>query len=170
METTRVDLDDLDLAKPGAFWPYKCQFHTGTMLTMALERLAESNTDVTFVHSYPGLVNTGNLNRGWRGRWFLQGLANVVLAPFFFIIAISIQESRERTLYLLTSAKYGGRGVALEEGVVPGVTVRGEETGSVFLVNHWCGTVENEKVLTELRKGAKERIWERTVEVLGPYM
>jgi hypothetical protein len=135
-----------------------------------MEQLAEDNKDVTFIHAHPGLVNTGNLNRGWRGRWILQILANIVLAPFFLLVAFSIEESRQRTLYLLTSAKYGGHGVPLQEPVPPGLTVRGEQTGSLFLVNQRGATVANEKVLSELRKEAKGRIWAKTTELLQPYL
>lgn len=158
-ETTRIDLDDLNLEKPGSFGRYKCLAHTITMLTAAMEQLAEANADVSFIHAHPGLVNTGNLNRGWRGRWILQALANVVLAPAFLLVAMGIKESAQRTLYLITSAKYGGHGVPLGESVPPGLTTRGKETGGLFLVDQRGATVANEKVMGALRKEAKGRIW-----------
>lgn len=172
METTRIDVDNLNFERPGSFRLFKARLLTVTMHTMAMEQLAEANKDVTFVHAYPGLVNTGNLNRGWRGRWLFQIVMNVVLAPFFLLwpAALSIDESRERMLYLVTSAKYGGHGVPLQDGVPPGLTTRGEDAGGLFLAGHCCGTVENEKVLTELRKEAKGRIWAKTEEVLRSYL
>lgn len=170
MEGTYIDVDDLNLEKPGNFGRYKCLNHTLTMLTLAMEQLAEDNKDVTFIHAHPGLVNTGNLNRGWRGRWILQALANIVLAPFFLLLAFSIEESAQRTLYVMTSAKYGGHGVPLQAPVPPGLTVRGEETGSLFLVAQRGATVANEKVLTALRKETKGRVWAKTTEVLQPYL
>jgi hypothetical protein len=170
METTHIKVDDLNLEKPGNFSGYRCQLHTVTMLTMGMEQLAENNKEVTFIHLSPGLVNTGNLNRGWRDRWILQILANVVLAPFFLLMGYSIEESGERSLYVMTSAKYGGGGVPLRDPVVPNLTTRGEETGGLFLVDRHWATVANEKALVELRKGIKERIWTKTGEVLGPYV
>ncbi|KAK4153458.1 NAD(P)-binding protein [Chaetomidium leptoderma] len=170
LETTRIDLDNLNFEKPGSFSGMKCQTHNLVMQSMAMEQLAEDNKDVTFIHAYPGLVKTGNLNRGWRDRWFLQLLANIVLAPLFWIMAFSLEESKQRMFYLATSAKYGGHGVPLQEPVAPGLTSRGEETGSVFLVNHLCATVTNEKVMAELRKEAKGRIWAKTTEVTQPYI
>ncbi|KAI1390273.1 uncharacterized protein F4822DRAFT_401389 [Hypoxylon trugodes] len=164
------DINDLNLEKPGNFGGGKCQCHSSIMLTMGMEQLAEEHKDVTFIHSYPGLVNTGNLNRGWRGHWFLQALANIVLAPAFFFIAMSIEESRERTLYMLTSAKYGGHGVPLGGGVVPGLTERGEETGGIFLVNHKNATKSDEKWMKRMREKAKEKILTTTEKVLGPYV
>ncbi|KAB5546888.1 hypothetical protein GE09DRAFT_194160 [Coniochaeta sp. 2T2.1] len=169
METANIDLDDLNLDKPGSFTGFGIQNHTVTMLTMTLEQLAEENRDVTFIHAYPGLVNTGNLQRGWRGRWILQILMNIVVAPFFLFWAFTIEESRQRMLYIATSAKYGGRGVPQDDGVLPGLTTRGEETGGLFMVGHMCATMADEKLLTTLRRDAKERIWAKTVEVLGPY-
>ncbi|KAK3312228.1 hypothetical protein B0H66DRAFT_395933 [Apodospora peruviana] len=176
------DVNDLNLEnldKPTNRWwflPFgaRCQVHNVTMFTMAMEQIAddEANTGITFIHASPGLVNTGNLNRGWQGRWFLQILANIVLAPVFLLAGFSLQESRERMMYLMTSAKYGGRGVPLSTtpGVVPGVTTRSQETGGLFLVHQLCGSLTDDRVLVELRKHAKEKIWEKTEEVLRPYV
>ncbi|KAF7554945.1 hypothetical protein G7Z17_g2561 [Cylindrodendrum hubeiense] len=55
-----VDLDDMDLKKPGNFGIMKAQTQYGAMNTMALEKLASDNPNVTFIHSWPGWVNTGN--------------------------------------------------------------------------------------------------------------
>jgi hypothetical protein len=169
-ETTNMDLDNLNFEKPGSFSWIKCRFYTVNMLSMAMERLAEDNKDVTFIHAYPGLVNTGNLNRGWRGRWLFQLFMNIVLAPFFLLWSYTIEQSRERMLFLVTSAKYGGHGVPLQDGVPTGLTTLGEEAGSLFLVKHNCATTANEKTLTTLRKEAKGRIWATTTEVLQPYL
>lgn len=171
-ETANIDLDNLNFEKPGSFSWFKARFLTVTMHTMAMEQLAEANKDVTFIHSSPGLVNTGNLNRGWRGRWLFQLVMNIIISPLFLLLsrALSIDESRQRMLYLITSAKYGGHGVPLQDGVPPGLTTRGEETGGLFLTNHRCATWGDEKVLAELRKEAKGRIWATTMEVLRPYL
>lgn len=170
MENANIDLEDLNLEKPGNWGGYKIQSHSITMMTMSMEQLAEGNQDVAFLHAYPGLVKTGNLNRGWRDRWILQALANIVLVPVFLLAAFSIQESGERMVYLMTSGKYGERGVRLGEGVVPGVTTRGEEKGGLFLVNWKGATILNEKTLPKLRCRAQETIWDKTMEVVGAYL
>ena len=169
-ERANIDLDDLNLEKPGNFTWYKCLFHTVAMLSVTMEQLAEDNGNVTFIHAAAGFVSTGNLQRGWRGRWVFQLVMNVVLAPLYLLWAFSIEESRERMLYVVTSAKYGGHGVPLGEGVPPGLTTRGEETGGLFLVTYKCGTTANEKVFAKLRKEAKGRILAKTAEVLQPYL
>lgn len=169
-ESANVILDDLNLEKPGNFTWYKCLYHTLTMHSVTMEQLAEDNKNATFIHAAPGLVDTGNLNRGWRGRWVFQLVMTIVLTPLYLLRAITIEESRDRMLYLVTSAKYGGHGVPLGEGVPPGLTTRGEKTGGLFLVNNNCATIANEKVFAKLRKEAKGRIVAKTTEVLQPYM
>lgn len=53
--------DDLDLRKPGnwAFWP--AYVHSTTMGTLTLEKLAQENPKLSFVHWYPGPVGTPGL-------------------------------------------------------------------------------------------------------------
>jgi NAD(P)-dependent dehydrogenase (short-subunit alcohol dehydrogenase family) len=55
-----VDLDDLDLKKPGNFSGVKAQVQYGIMITCTMDKLAIDNPEVTFIHSWPGLVDTGN--------------------------------------------------------------------------------------------------------------
>lgn len=62
--TTSINLDDLDLKKPGNFSGMNAQVQYVAMNTTALEKLAGDNPDVTFIHSWPGWVNTGNVRRG----------------------------------------------------------------------------------------------------------
>jgi NAD(P)-dependent dehydrogenase (short-subunit alcohol dehydrogenase family) len=54
MEMASIDLDDLDLKKPGNFNGIKAQTQYTVMNTMTLEQLATDNPNVTFIHSYPG--------------------------------------------------------------------------------------------------------------------
>jgi len=49
-----IDVDDLDLKKPGSFGPIKAQTQFITMNTTALDKLASDNPTVTFIHSWPG--------------------------------------------------------------------------------------------------------------------
>jgi hypothetical protein len=58
LERAAIDLDDLDLKKPGNFGSIKAQMQYGTMNTTTLEKLANDNPNVTFIHSWPGLVST----------------------------------------------------------------------------------------------------------------
>lgn len=176
-ESTAIDTSDIQLKKPGSWSGYGIQLHTITMQTVCLERLAEANREVTFIHASPGLVNTGNLNRGWQDHWILQAFANVVLAPAFALLAMGIQESRERMVWLMTTGRFGpkrgGSGGVKIEGVEKGFNTRGEEgnCGGLYLVGWKGSSMLNEKTLKVLREGGKgEEICEETMEVIGGHL
>ncbi|KAI6784039.1 short chain dehydrogenase/reductase family protein [Emericellopsis cladophorae] len=65
LERPSIDLDDLDLKKPGSFGAMQSQVLSATMNTAALERLAADSPSITFIHSCPGSVDTGNVRRGF---------------------------------------------------------------------------------------------------------
>jgi hypothetical protein len=164
-----IDVGDLNLEKPNAFGPIVTQMQMGTMGTLALERFAEmeENESIVFIHSHPGIVRTGNLFRGWKtgswGMWF----AAVVMDPILMMVAYSFQESAERHVYQITGGAFGGTG-PLVSGV-EGTTTRGEKTGGLFLVSRKCDTVMNEKEMIKLRAKAQEAVWEKALDVTGPY-
>ncbi|KAK5660438.1 hypothetical protein OQA88_12982 [Cercophora sp. LCS_1] len=164
-----VNLDDLDLKKPGSFSGIKAQTQYGCMNSVALDKLAEENPDVTFIHSWPGWVSTGNVNRGMDPNsawgWFVW----LFLGPLIKLVSISDEVSGQRNLFLSTSAAYGGRGVSWtgEKGVN---TVGEKGKGGLFLVNFRCNWTPNLKVMKELREKAQERVWGHTMEVLRPYL
>lgn len=68
MESTKIHLDDLNLEKTANFGLIQSQLQMCTMLSMAMEELAEENPAVAFIRQFPGQVNTGNLNRGWANK------------------------------------------------------------------------------------------------------
>lgn len=161
---------DLNLEQPGAFGAMSTQPQMGVMGTLTLERLAEKeeNADVTFMHSHPGIVRTGNLFRGFEeGSWGHWG-AKWVMDPLMRVVEYSFEEAAERHVFQCTSGVFGGRGPVLE-GVV-GRTTRGEEKGGLFLVNWKCDTVMNEWELGKLRTNAQEVVWEKVHEMIGPHV
>lgn len=84
---------------------------------------------------------------------------------------MSVEMSGERSLYLITSAQFGGKGVPLPEGVVRGVTVAGTEGCALFCVDERIECIQQEYVLGQLKaRNADEIIWEKTHEVLAPYL
>jgi len=162
---------DLNLEQPGAFGPIATQMHMSIMGTLTLERLAETkeNHAITFIHSYPGMVKTGNLYRGWgEGSWG-PWMATIFINPILTLLAYSFKESAERYLYQVTSGTFGGRGPVLPGGI-KGRTTRGEHTGGLFLVDHKCDAVMNEKELAKLRVTAQEAVWEKVHQILTPYV
>ncbi|KAK4208616.1 NAD(P)-binding protein [Rhypophila decipiens] len=187
-EFASISTTDIQLRNPGAWSGYRIQGHTGTQHTICLERMAEANPSVSFIHAGPGLVNTGNLNRGWGNHWILQGLANVALAPFFAFLAMNLGEAGERMVFLMTSGRFApitstgasvqgedldgpsGMGGVELEGVKKGITTRRKEGGGLYLVG-WKGRCWlNEHVLTQLRDEKGDAIWKETMEVLGPHL
>ncbi|KAF2831568.1 hypothetical protein CC86DRAFT_140909 [Ophiobolus disseminans] len=171
MATARMlHIEDLTLEKPGAFGAMSTQLHMGTMGTLTLERLAEkkANESVTFIHSHPGIVRTGNLYRGFtEGSWGWF-MATWIMDPIMVLLAYSFEESAERYLYQVTSGAFGGQGPMLPG--ITGLTTRGEKTGGLFLVNQYCDTVMNARELAKLRVSAQSVVWEKVHEIIGPYI
>ena len=163
-----VDLNDLDLKEPGNFGAMKAQTQYPTMKTATLEKLADDNPNVTFVHSWPGLVNTGNVRRGSEPNSVMAWFVWLVLEPLIGLFAMSDEVSGQRHLFQSTSAAFGGRGVAWKGK--PGINSRGEPGDGLFLVNYKCDCTPNAKVMPLLRERAQGKIWKHTQEVLGPYL
>jgi hypothetical protein len=168
MESSNIKLDDLNLEKPGNFSPIQSQRQMASMLSLCMERLAESHANVTFIHAYPGAINTGNLTRGWGDRTVMRTVTAAVSTPLIGLFGYSLKEAGERTLYLLTSAKYGGRGLPIGSTEKPGLTSRGGPAGGLFLVNHKCETTAN-KAVVYLRAEAMGVVWSATMKKLDEH-
>lgn len=167
LERATIDVDDLDLKKPGNFGSIKAQMQYTAMNTVTLEKLANDNPKVTFIHSWPGWVNTGNVKRGNPNAimaWFIW----LVLDPVIRLFAISDEESGQRHLFQSTSAAFGGRGISWEGK--PGINSLEKPENGLFLVNYKCNCTPNAKVMPLLREKALGKVWEHTQEVLRPYM
>jgi NAD(P)-dependent dehydrogenase (short-subunit alcohol dehydrogenase family) len=164
---TAVDLEDLDLKKPGNFGGIKAQIQYTSMNTMALDKLAVDNPNVTFIHSWPGWVNTGNVRRGRDPNSVLGWIIWIFLEPLIALFSFSDDESGQRHLFESTSAAFGGRGVPWKGK--PGVNSLEKQANGLFIVNYKCNCTPNAKVLPLLREKAQDKIWEHTLEVLRPY-
>lgn len=162
-----IDLDDLDLKKPGNFGGVKAQAQYMVMNTMTLEKLAGENPNVTFIHSWPGMVSTGNVRRGPDPNSIMAWFVWLFLEPLLGLIGFSDEESGQRHLFQCTSAAFGGRGVPWKGK--PGINSLEEQADGLFLVNYKCDCTPNAKVMSSLRDKAQEKIWNHTQEVLRPY-
>ena len=166
LERATIDLDDLDLQKPGNFGIIKAQTQYAVMNTMTLEKLANDNPDVTFIHSWPGWVNTGNVRRSVDPNSIMAWFVWLVLEPLIGLFAISDEESGQRHLFQSTSAAFGGRSV-LWKGK-PGINSLGKPADGLFLVNYKCDCTPNAKVMPLLREKALKKVWDHTQDVLRP--
>ncbi|KAM5451188.1 hypothetical protein MaudCBS49596_003893 [Microsporum audouinii] len=168
LEKTSIDVDDLDLKKPGNFGSVKAQIQYGTMNTMGWEKLAQGNPSVTFIHSWPGWVNTGNARRGLEPNSVMAWVVRIILEPLINVFSFSDDESGQRHLFQCTSAAFGGRGVPWQGK--PGINSLEKQEDGLFLVNYKCDCTPNAKSMTVLREKAMEKVWDHTQEVLQPYM
>ncbi|ETS86169.1 hypothetical protein PFICI_04194 [Pestalotiopsis fici W106-1] len=168
LERATMNLMDLDLKAPGGFNFIKAQSQYATMNTTTLEKLANENPDVTFIHSWPGWVNTGNVNRGIESNSITAWLVWLFLEPLIRLFSFSDEESGQRHLFQSTSAAFGGRGVSWKGK--PGVNSASRTENGLFLVNYKCDCTPNSTVMASLRERAQGIIWDHTQEVLGPYL
>lgn len=133
--------------------------HLTTLITLGLETIAKTALEVSFVHDYPGTVNTG-LYR------------DMDAPPFDISLSVPIEECGERHLYLATSAKFPPRegentAVKVVDGVEGAVGTSGEVGTGLYSVGEDCESASKEVVelLAELReKGMVEEVWRHTDE------
>ena len=168
MEKTTIDLDDLDLKKPGNFGAIKAQTQYAIMNTTTLEKLANDNPTVTFIHSWPGGVNTGNVRRGPDPNSIMDWFVWLVLEPLIGLFGITDEDCGQRHLFQSTSAAFGGRGVPWKGK--PGINSLGKPADGLFLVNYKCDCTPNAKVMPFLREKAQGKVWDHTQEVLRSYL
>lgn len=163
-----IDLDDIDLRRPGNFGAAKAQRQYGALNTTTLDKLANDNPGVTFIHSWPGSVNTGNVRRGLEPNSILAWLVWLFLEPLIGLFSSSDEESGQRHLFQCTSAAFGGRGVHWKGK--PGISSLDKPGNGIFLVNYKCDCTPNSKVVSLLREQAQGKVWTHTQDVLGPYL
>lgn len=165
--TAFVNLDDLDLKKHGNFSFIKAQPQYGMMNTMTFEKLSNDNPNVTFLHSLPGFVNTGNIRRGNPGL-LMAWIIWLIMEPLVVLLSFSNEESAQRHLFQSTSAAFGGRGTPWKGK--PGINSLEKPADGLFLVNHKCNCTPNARNLRVLREKGQQKIWDLTQKVLQPYL
>lgn len=120
-----------------------------TQTTLAFEHLAVSHPKITFIHKYPGFVNTGVVARlmgTTTGLWTIPAsVFRWLLLPVVNLFSMGVEEAGERGVYLATSERY-----------TPGVWRVGakdeEAEATAALVKH-------------REDGDAEKVWESTVAV-----
>ncbi|KAH8821854.1 hypothetical protein F5884DRAFT_769227 [Xylogone sp. PMI_703] len=158
----KLNEEDLDLRKPGNYSIVGAAVHSATMLTLGYEHLAKENPHISFVHAHPGFVATPLLTRGSTG--ILRLLMSLIVQPLMYLFAASADEAGARALFCLTSDRYSVDGslVPLAEGVEKSP----RSGGGIFLSNEKSESVDNEKVLADLReRGINELAWKHTMEI-----
>jgi NAD(P)-dependent dehydrogenase (short-subunit alcohol dehydrogenase family) len=163
-----LQLDDLELKKPENWSGMKAQSQNTTINTVAMDKLAGDNPEVTFIHSWPGWVDTGNVKRGQENGSLISWVFRLLVEPLVATVSFRLEDSGQRHLFQCTSALYGGRGIPWSGK--PGINVNLEPGVGLFLVSPWGDCTPNEKNIVQLRGKATGRVWEYTQEVLSPYL
>jgi hypothetical protein len=171
LETSTLLLDDLDSQKPGKYTINNIAVNFATAMSLTLSRLAKENPTVVFIFANAGLVITNIYSHGFDGRWYIKALI-AATKPLIRIAALSEADAGDRSLYLLTSARFGQKGGVLSTaGESNALTMLKTESGALFSINcklesvHWEGVMNEEQ-----RKDAGAKFWERVQNVLGPYL
>ncbi|KAK4170927.1 hypothetical protein QBC36DRAFT_369177 [Triangularia setosa] len=60
---------------------------------MALDKLASENLNITFIHWWPGAVNTGNVRKGWDANLIVGKIFSRVVESLNRLIGFSDDES-----------------------------------------------------------------------------
>lgn len=159
--------------------PLSFRPHATSMITLTLLAIARQAPSVSFIHDYPGFVNTG-MSRELTG--IIPAISKVLFAPLMAMLRIPIDEAGERQLYLATSARFPPRDVQatgtgtsqgsdemipLGKGVGTAVGADGSPGGGVYSVDYEAeGTSERvQGVLKGLEKdGTAEKVWRHVQE------
>ncbi|KKA18356.1 hypothetical protein T310_7704 [Rasamsonia emersonii CBS 393.64] len=162
----RLKLDDLSLKTHYSL--ARASTHAITMSSLAISELAAAHPETTFIHSFPGAVNT-NLMRDFNpfARGLVSGLM-FLLKP----LTVPLAESGERHLYAATSGVYPpraqqqqGAGAGKDTAVATGAD--GLPGSGAYLL-HWDGSTPNKKakLLREYQSsGVGKQVWAHTLEV-----
>jgi len=167
-----VNLDDLGLDK--SFSGAKCANHTIVMNDFMAEEFAAREPAISFIHSSPGVVNTGIARELPAWVRIPLKIATPLLLPFM----VGASETGERQLFHATSGIYPpakpAQGAPLAAGTPAptGLEISEGADGKIgsgaYLVN-WNGDITGKsKVLSEYReKGVAKLVWEHTIGVFG---
>lgn len=149
---------DMDHFQGWGFSPMKDQGHTASITTLALEGHQKACPEVSYVHNFPGAVESG-IARGSIG-WIMRFLKTVfaILGP---LVHIPLEEAGQRHLFLCTSARFSAGaddaapGVPLIEGLEYSRGTTGKPGSGVYSIdaNGDSASPKVEKLLAGLREG-----------------
>ena len=162
-ESSSIDFNDLGLKQ--SFSLAKAANHAIDMTDFAFEELAKQNPSVSFVHRFPGLVNTGL----FKDQGVLARAGGSVLTTLLTPWMTSVKDCAEKSLFVATSNRFppqdgskGGVGAG-DMDVSKGST--GKPGSGAYLVGANADYNPKEKILEKLREQqAGSKIWEHTME------
>ncbi|KAL4889412.1 short-chain dehydrogenase/reductase [Aspergillus ambiguus] len=154
-------LDDLSLKSHYSL--RNCAKHAITMNSVSMEHLASAHPQISFIHSFPGIVRT-RLGRDFGVMTKLAINALMVLAKPW---EIPFEESGERHLYAATSPRFSSR--AWKDNVSDVAEGSDGVPGSGFYRLGSDGSTYNpNKVMQQYREdGVRNSIWKHTLGVFA---
>lgn len=173
-QESAIDINDLEVKNDFTF--IKAAENGTTQTTLALEELAKSNPTITFIHKYPGFVNSGVIDRllatapglftipATIGRWLILPVVN--------LFSMTVDEAGERVLFLATSSRYpaskmsGTAGVPLQPGmkVAEASVVKDGVINGVYRLGPNDESAKESPVLPGYRAdGVDALVWEKTL-------
>jgi hypothetical protein len=165
--------NDFGCDKVSLFNIHSIRGHMCSMIDFSLEAIAKDAPSVSFIHDYPGFVDTGIFEKTSGAlAAAIRGVSKVSDALFRSRREryIPIEQSGERHLFLATSARYGPAdgevlGTPLGSEVSPARDSCGKVGGGVYIVdeNLESASPEVERLLGQMRKeGMREKVWKHT--------
>ncbi|GLA26394.1 hypothetical protein AnigIFM63326_003547 [Aspergillus niger] len=156
-----LQLDDLSLK---TYWSLRnCAKHSITMNSVSMEHLASVYPQISFIHSFPGIVRT-RLDRdlSTTARHALKAL--VVLAKPW---EIPFEESGERHLYAATSPRFPP--LAYKDSVTDAAEGSDGRSGSGFYrLSAQSSPYKPSKIMEKYRvEGVRSMIWDHTLQVFA---
>ncbi|RYP68901.1 hypothetical protein DL770_008359 [Monosporascus sp. CRB-9-2] len=140
--------------------------HTTCLTSLAFDYLAANNTNVTFVHNYPGLVESDNFRRvnppegaSLLHRIFLAAVKRLVALIRFFI-GMTPNEAGERQVYHFTSDRYspGAWRVHQNSEPLPATKALKHYEANGWPEKIWAFTISTwDKALAKSRGGAPDQ-------------
>lgn len=152
--------DDLALRDPAHRAFRNLAGASTTYVTLGLEQLARRHPRVSFVHAFPGLVQSNLLNDpeqfGPVFRFFMNWVILPILGPFVWT---KPDVFGERLVYVASSPNFGAPGS--DEDLAVGSN--GEKGSGVYTINETQEPVHSDKVLKPLREQKMDdKIWDYT--------
>ena len=121
------------------------------MLTLILERLAQENPKISFVHAFPGLTATPLLSRGSSG--IIGFLLQWIVTPLGGLLFASPDDVAARALFYATNARYTVEETEAAAVSIPeGLEKAKKSAGGVFLITEKSEPADNEKLLAGIRE------------------
>lgn len=145
----------------------KIRKHLTTLISLGLEAVARTAPEVSFIHDYPGTVNTPLMSNA-------KGLKGVLIRTYIYLlgrwVCVPVDESGERHLYLATSARFPphngeAAGVELSDEVRVALGTTRKIGSGVYSVSWDCESASDAvcELLAGLReKGMVDEIWQHT--------